>query len=78
MYVLGQCGLSLSLKLHVCFRSMWTPDVVFKNQVSIDGDEDAIKNESDGGDTDVIDLDEKKIAGWGKQLEHFWHSVGSN
>ena len=26
---------------------MWTPDVVFKNQVSIDGDEDAIKNESD-------------------------------
>ena len=47
MYVLGQCGRSLSLKLHVCLRSMWTPDVVFKNQVSIDGDEDAIKNESD-------------------------------
>ena len=34
------------------------------------------KNESDGGD--VIDLDEKKIAGWGEQLEQFWHSVGSN
>ena len=26
---------------------MWTPDVIFKNQVSLDGDEDAIKNESD-------------------------------
>ena len=26
---------------------MWTPDVVFKNQVSLEGDEDAIKNESD-------------------------------
>ena len=26
---------------------MWTPDVVFKNQVSLDGDGDAIKNESD-------------------------------
>ena len=26
---------------------MWTPDVVFKNQVSLDGDADAIKNESD-------------------------------
>ena len=26
---------------------MWTPDAVFKNQVSLDGDEDAIKNESD-------------------------------
>ena len=26
---------------------MWTPDVVFKNQVSLDGDVDAIKSQSD-------------------------------
>ena len=26
---------------------MWTPDVVFENQVSLEGDADAIKNESD-------------------------------
>ena len=53
------------------FRAMWTPDVVFKNQVSLDGDADAIKNESDAvveilildcsETTELSCKDEKKI-----------------